>query len=434
MPILPLFGPLMTLAWPFVRRRLERGHEVGLEERLGYYSAEKCATLDGARNFWLHAVSVGEVQAASAFVDAMSIAPRGCDVVLSTVTVTGARNASLLIGRDVSTRFVPSAHVYAPWDVPAIVRRACDAIRPAAYATIETEIWPNILLELRRRGVPRFLLNARVSDRTWKKRGVARSVLGEMYSLFDAIYARSDADAERLTALGADAANVFVAGDFKIDAILKRRDEASAQADALNSLLTGGGERTIFVAGSTHEGEDEILLDAFAEVAGENHQNILAIAPRHPERAAEVAALAADRGFNAVLLSELRQREASGYSNVVVVDEIGVLYGLYGVAASAFIGGSLVPKGGQNILEPASWGIPVLHGPHMDDFAEAAAELDASQAAFEVRTAEDIAAHWRRAAEPSALTEPVDLARIAYFSRNAGAAKRAWRDMGRFLL
>ncbi len=418
----------MTLAWPFVRKRLERGHEVGLGERLGCYSAEKRAALGGNRNLWLHAVSVGEVQAASAFVDAMSIAPRGCDVVLSTVTVTGARNASLLIGGDV---FAPSAHVYAPWDVPAIVRRACDAIRPAAYATIETEIWPNILLELRRRGVPRFLLNARVSDRTWKKRGVGRSVLGEMYRLFDAIYARSDADAERLTTLGANAANVFVAGDFKIDAILKRRDEASSQAEALGALLTGGGERTIFVAGSTHEGEDEMLLDAFAEVEGEN---ILTIAPRHPERAPEVAALAADRGFDAILLSELRQSEASGYSNVVVVDEIGVLYGLYGVAASSFIGGSLVPRGGQNILEPASWGIPVLHGPYMDDFAEATAELDASQAAFEVRTAEDVAAHWRRAAEPVALAEPVDLARIAYFSRNVGAARRAWRDMGRFLL
>ena len=421
----------MTMAWPLVRKRLERGHEIGLEERLGHYSDEKLAALDGGKNFWLHAVSVGEVQAASAFVDAMSIAPRGCDVVLSTVTVTGACNASLLIGREA---FAPAAHVYAPWDVPAIVRRACDAIRPAAYATIETEIWPNILLELRRRDVPRFLLNARVSDRTWKKRGLARSVLGEMYRLFDAIYARSDTDAERLAALGADAANVFVAGDFKIDAILKRRDEASSQADALNTLLTGGGERTVFVAGSTHEGEDEILLDAFAEVAGENRQNILAIAPRHPERAAEAAALAADRGFDAVLLSELRQKDIAGYANVVVVDEIGVLYGLYGVAASAFIGGSLVPKGGQNILEPASWGIPVLHGPHMDDFAEATAELDASDAACEVRTAEEIAEQWRRAAEPSALAEPVDLARIAYFSRNAGAARRAWRDMGRFLL
>ena len=428
MPLLPLFGPLMTLAWPFARKRLARGHEVGLEERLGYYSAEKQAALDGDRNFWLHAVSVGEVQAASAFVDAMSIAPRGCNVVLSTVTVTGARNASLLIGGDA---FAPMAHVYAPWDVPAIVRRACDAICPAAYATIETEIWPNILLELRRRNVPRFLLGARVSDRMWKKRGLARRVLGEMYRLFDAIYARSDADAERLVALGADAANVLVAGDFKIDAILKRRDEASSQADALNTLLTGGGERTVFVAGSTHEGEDEILLDAFSETAGEN---ILAIAPRHPERAVEVAALAADRGFDAVLLSELKRRDVAGYSNVVIVDEIGVLYGLYGVAASAFIGGSLVPKGGQNILEPASWGIPVLHGPHMDDFAEATTELDASLAAFEVRTAGEIAEHWRRATEPSALSEPVDLARIAYFSRNVGAARRAWRYMGRFLL
>ena len=440
MSILPLFGPLMTLAWPLMKGRLARGHEVGLEERMGRYSSDKLAVLrDGgaAGNFWVHAVSVGEVQAASAFIEALAASDWRGETVLSTVTVTGARNAELLMGGRTA------AHIYAPWDVPQFVRAACDAVRPVAYATIETEIWPNILLELQRRKVPRFLLNARLSDRTWRaweRPSPRRAVLREMYALFDAIFARSERDAERLLTMGVDAARVFVPGDFKIDAILQRRDAASALAEALQQTLAGG-ERIpprIVVAGSTHEGEDEVLLEAFAlftspkaeaDDAAAGSAKMLVIAPRHPERAGAVAELAASRGFRTALLSRVRE-EGRLDASVVVVDEIGVLYGLYGVASSVFIGGSLVPKGGQNILEPASWGVRVLHGPHMEDFAEATGELDAAGAAHEVRTAKEIFAHWRAATER---TQPAALARIGYFARNAGAAGRAWREIERFL-
>ncbi|GHV51595.1 3-deoxy-D-manno-octulosonic acid transferase [Synergistales bacterium] len=405
-------------ALPFIRARLHERHAAGLSERQGFYSGEKLAAA-GNGAVWVHAVSVGEVQAASPLIP--KIAAMGRDVLLSTVTETGARMASQLIGDSMA------AHIYAPWDVPSIVRRACDALRPSAYITVETEVWPNLLTELKKRAVPLILANARISDRTFARAAAYRKIFHEIYDLFDIILARDDEDARRLSAMGVSREKLRVTGDMKIDAMIERKRLALPNADATRKRIAPNGE-AIFVAGSTHEGEDEEVLGAFGELLSDYSARAkLVIAPRHPERAQAVMQLA--RRYGA---AEVFSRVGEGTdADIIVVDVIGALFDLYGAAAASFIGGSVVPKGGQNILEPAIWGVPVLHGCHMEDFAAPTESLDRSGAAYLINTREDIAKLWSRTAsnDPSLRRGGAE----DYISRNAGASERAIDILGNIL-
>ncbi|MDR3254195.1 MAG: 3-deoxy-D-manno-octulosonic acid transferase [Synergistaceae bacterium] len=416
------YAAASSVAFPFIKNRLRKTLSTGFDERCGAYRREKLDAIRGAKTFWLHAVSVGEVQAASPIV--AKIGRSGWDgaMILSTVTETGAQSAGESMGDRIA------AHVYAPLDVPRIVRKACEALRPMAYASMEIEVWPNLLSELRLRGVPRCLLNARISDRGWQRVSYMKSAIREAYELFDMILARSDEDARRIAAIGVSAAKIRVTGDSKIDAIIERRETASGELPLLAKRLSLGKE-PVFVAGSTRKGEDEVVLRAFAGLrSGPDTKGArLIIAPRHPEMAAAIAKMASATG-RVSLFSELGEGEAP---EIIVVDVIGALYGLYGLATAVFVGGSLVPSGGQNILEPASWGIPILHGPYMDDFAEPTAELDAFGAAYRVERAEDIEILWRGAAL-GALPDSSAIC-TEYFASRSGAATRAWIYLERYL-
>jgi 3-deoxy-D-manno-octulosonic-acid transferase len=296
---------------------------------------------------------------------------------------------------------------------------------PAVYATVETEVWPNLLAEMKRMEIPTLLINARISDRTMaraSRAGLAKGFLKEAYGLFDAILARSGEDRSRLMELGAAKSKITVTGDTKADALMQRKAIAERGLPRLREkILPDGG--ICFVAGSTHEGEDETVLDAFSRLRGGNdpiNGAKLVVAPRHPERALAVLGKARKIGpaEKAELYSDLNEQNGA---SIIVVDAIGVLFDLYGLATATFVGGSLVPKGGQNILEPAIWGTPVLHGPHMEDFALPAGELDASGASFRVMTAEEMAGMWRRAAK--GLIARPDYT-CGYFASNLGAAAR----------
>lgn len=407
------YALLWNMFFPLIAPCLARGHEAGYEERHGIYDPEKLSRI-GAAPLWIHAVSVGEVQAASPFVRAAS--GDGWEkIVVSTVTETGARTAGLLMGDRLS------AHVYAPWDAPRICHKACDAIAPAAYVTVETEVWPNLLGELRRRGVPRILLNARVSDRAWARARWTGGLLREAYGLYDLILARGEEDARRLALLGLGE-TVVVAGDCKIDAIIERRKTAEKKLPMWRERLALSEGCACFVAGSTHEGEEDVVLEAFSRVLAEGGASAearLLLVPRHPHRGESLLELA-----SRVAPSALLSRSDATPARIVVVDIIGVLYELYGLAAAAFIGGSLVDRGGQNILEPASWGVPIQHGTHMEDFAEPTGELDALGAAGEIKNAGELAASWRRAARGE-LSAGAALGE-RYIADRGGAAGRAW--------
>lgn len=420
--LLSLYKAIGSLARPFVVGRLARGHEIGLDERKGRYCDEKLASLARTRpNVWIHAVSVGEVHAASPIVRAARADGWSGGGVVSTVTATGAQNVARTM-RDLGV-----AHVYAPWDFAPYVEGACRAISPAVYAAIETEIWPALLDALRRRGVPRVLANARVSDRTWAKRARLGALYRAGYSMFDAILARSDEDAERLRSFGVGE-KVKMIGDAKIDAMNAQREAAEREIPSLRRAISPDGA-TIVLAGSTHAGEDEVVLDAFDLLRAHVRGARLVIAPRHPERAASVLSLARER-HTAELSSDIKdENEAKdALADVVVVDAIGVLYALYGVADCAFIGGSIARKGGQNILEPASWGVPIAHGPSMEDFASPTRELDAAGASACVRDARELAAFWRESISRGCVR-----ATTPYFERNAGAAARIWREISSFI-
>lgn len=365
-----LAGAVAAYAPVAAARRLTRGVPLNIRARLG-----RGPRLPGVGpRGWVHAVSVGEAIAAAPLLEGLHRAYPALPLVVTTVTATGARV--------VAERFAGLAtHRYFPLDFPGAVRRTIATIDPAFFIGMETELWPTMLRELAARGVPTMLANGRLSDRSFRRyrlvRGMMRAVLADV----GVLAMRSDEDARRAIALGAIPERVVVAGNLKHDA----PGDAAGVADLWRRLLgLREGER-VWIAGSTHRGEEEMVLEAHAAARGSQAGLTLVLAPRHPERVPEVLALIAARGWQAVRRSALpgaRTPEA-----VIVLDTVGELAQLYSVADAVFIGGSLVPRGGHNVLEPALRRKAVLVGPHTANFREATDLLVAAGAAVVVTSA-----------------------------------------------
>lgn len=399
--------------------KLKNKYTEGYGERKGIQSPEKLAILGGKRPLWIHSVSVGEVQAAVPLIKEARISGYSGPVILSTTTETGKAMAFKL-GAGLF-----DLHIYYPWDKRAFVCAALDTLRPWAFITAETELWPNMLWELEARGIPAFLINGRISDRTWARlnRKIMRGAGAELYGLFTEIFVRDKQDAERLNLTGINESKIRVCGDSKIDALTARREAADVEfwADKLNARWN-----PVFIAGSTHTGEDEIVIEAFAMLKKSVPKAKLIIAPRHPERASSVAALAADK-FRTCLMSEPDKAW-----DIMVVDRIGALFELYGIANAAFVGGSFVDRGGQNILEPALWGVPVQYGPHMEDFAEVSKDFIRLGIADQIENAEKLAEIWIDIAAETDKKERCKAACKRYFAERTGAAHETWADISRY--
>lgn len=329
---------------------------------------------------WVHAVSVGEVQAAWPLIRQAKSGGWLEPVLLSTTTRTGRKMAEDLAGSDADRM------AYYPWDAPWVVRRAMDSVKPSAFITVETEVWPNFIFELEKRKIPAFIANGRFSERSFRKALKNREFWRGVMSVFRLVIVRGEDDASRLLELGLDPSRIVADGDCKVDALLLRREKISL--DSVRKSVHSG-DVPILLAGSTHPGEESVVLDAFREVRERVPGVKLILAPRHPERAPEVGLMA--EAFGRVR----RFSKPEGDWDILVVDEVGDLFGLYGIASSSFVGGSLIPKGGQNILEPAAWGTSIRHGPHMEDFAPHAEEL-AKLGAVTVTNASELANIWIR--------------------------------------
>lgn len=371
-----------TLAAPglrlHLRLRVRRGKED--PERVGERCGEAADRPPG-RLFWLHAASVGETLSAIPVIAAMATA----DPALRFLVTTGTRTAATLLPQrlppELATRV---AHRYAPLDVPAWVARFLDGWRPDAAAFVESELWPNLIGALQRRNIPLALVNARLSPgsaarwRRWAPRLAARLLGG-----FTLVLAQSAADAERLRALGATTATA--PGNLKFAAAPLPADPV-----ALADLRTAIGGRPVWLAASTHPGEETIAAAAHRTLLAPHPELLLVIAPRHPERG---AALAGSLG------SGVAQRAAGALPDrdtaIYLADTMGELGLFYRVAQAALVGGSLVPHGGQNPLEPARLGCAILVGPHTENFAEPVARLLAAGGARRV------------AADPKALAAAV---------------------------
>lgn len=354
------------------RELLDPSQRGRVRQRLGFVTPQSTPGC-----LWVHAVSVGEVQAAAALVRELRRSVPGLEIVLTTVTATGARRAQAIFGSDVR-------HCYLPYDLPGSVRRFLDRIRPRAVIVLETEIWPTLYREIDRRGLPLVMASARISERSVKRYRAVASLLRETLSGNVSIGAQSPADAARFVALGAPAERVRVTGNVKFDL------EIPAAVIAAGREFRGrsAAGRPVWIAGSTHEGEEAAALAAHAVVRSRYPSALLVLVPRHPQRFEAVRSLLDRRGqsyarHGAAMLPADRDE-------VFLVDTVGELQMFYAASDVAFVGGSLVPVGGHSLLEPAVLGLPVISGPWTQNAPEVAGLLAAAGALATARDGDEL--------------------------------------------
>jgi 3-deoxy-D-manno-octulosonic-acid transferase len=365
-----LGGPLLGLE---LRRRLRRGKEdpARLPERFGVPGLPRPeGTL-----VWVHAASVGESLSVLPLIDALLERWRGLEILLTSGTVSSARILAARLPQRVLHQFVPL-------DRAAAWRRFLGHWRPSLALLVESELWPNLILEARGRGVPLALVNARLSARSFRRWRRAPASARKLLASFDLCLAQSEGDGERLAALGAR--EVRAVGNLK-----RAAPPLPADPQALAALAAAVGERPVWLAASVHPGEDEAVLAAHRRIAADVPGLLTIVAPRHPERG---DALATRIEAQRLLLARRSRGELpSAVTAVYLADTLGELGLLYRQARLAFIGGSLIPHGGQNPLEAARLGCPPLLGPHMDNFREIADALLAADAALAVPDGEALA-------------------------------------------
>ena len=377
-----LYTLVMHLLLPVALLRLllrgtkEPGGIRRVPERLGF--TPKAAR--GRGPIWIHGASVGETQGARALVAALARRFPGCPLLVTTVTATGARHAQQVFAGQAN-------HLYLPYDLPWAAQAFLSAVQPRLLIVMETEIWPNLLRVCQSRGVPAALVNGRVSDRSYRGYAFFRGFMAEALGRFSFIAAQSAEDARRFRALGAPPEKVSVMGNLKFD--LPPPAGPAAAADIRERVLAAA-ERPVWIAASTHAGEEALVLEALGQLQDQGTDCLLVLAPRRPERFDKVFALCQSRGF-AVARRAKAPRAAPG-AKVYLLDTIGDLESFYGAADLAFVGGSLIPHGGHNMLEAARWGLPIITGPHTSNFREVVQLLKEAGALAVVSDGKELAA------------------------------------------
>ncbi|TWJ19281.1 3-deoxy-D-manno-octulosonic acid transferase [Geobacter argillaceus] len=361
-----LYNILLWLALPFILayhlyRSVSRGRPAAFGERFGFVDNAITAPVAGRSPIWVHAVSVGETIAAKPLLKGLKERWPNRPLILSNMTETGRAIGQGIRDVDLALHF--------PFDYPFAVRSLLSRVRPALIVIVETEIWPNFVRIARERGIPVVMVNGRISDRSYSRYLRLRRFFGPILAHFSALCMQSAEDGRRIAAIGADPARVFVAGNLKYDiaVIVPTPDERLA----IRTAYRLPPEALVVTAGSTHPGEEVLVIAAFRALLAAGLPVVLVLVPRHPERADEVAGLLekADRAYvRRSGLGAATPLIAPG--RVLLVDTIGELMRLYAVSDLVFVGGSLVPVGGHNLLEPASLGVPVVFGPYMENFRE----------------------------------------------------------------
>lgn len=366
-------GALLGLS-PLVWRRVWRERLPGRSrrERLGCIPTTPENLTDSERPLWLHCASVGEVLAAKPLIEALRQAYPRRPLIITTMTATGAERALALASADAAIH-----HYFVPLDFPGAARRFVARLNPTLAIFFETELWPNLLTACERRGVPVAVVNGRLSERAFVGYRKIRWLMNDALSQVDWLGAKSEEDAERFRWLGMAAGKTQVTGSLKFD--IDADDKAFKVSKRLLSSLAG---RPVWVAGSTHPGEDERLLGAHRRLRETLSDALLILVPRHPQRFEAAAALCRAEGFT--LGRRSRGETPDAGTAVYLGDTMGELQALYGVGQLAFVGGSLVPVGGHNLLEPAAFGVPVISGPHLANFSDVAEVMREADALVEV--------------------------------------------------
>lgn len=363
------------------------------------------------RPLWVHAVSVGEVGVAATLIREL---PERIPLLITTVTPTGQRRARELFGSR-------AAVTYLPFDLRFAVDRFLNRFQPRALLLSEGDYWPLVLSRARSMGIPARVFNGRVSDRGFGRMRRLRRLLGATLGRIEHFAVQTDADSERLVELGVPAMQISVTGNLKYETV---RPDGHPELERRLSDLANG--RPILLAGSTMAGEEEQVLAAFTSLAG-GDRALLVLAPRHPERWPEVVRIVRRSSLDFVSRSALPE---SGRPAVVLLDSLGELAGLYRIAFSAFVGGTLVPTGGHNPLEPARFAVPVVVGPSMENFRQIAEEFDRTRAWERARDAAGLGQIWSRwIDDPEAAHRTGDRG-AALIEVNRGALERTLQSLG----
>jgi 3-deoxy-D-manno-octulosonic-acid transferase len=412
---LALLGALLAGAPVWLWRiATTQKYREGLAQRLGRVPST-LRTANTPPAIWLHAVSVGEVLAVSRLVQELSSAFPGHRILISTTTRTGQALARERCGSD--------RVFYCPLDLLWAVRRYLNALQPRMLILAETEFWPNLLNSCFRRGIPVVVVNARISDRSWPRYQMLRRLWRPILGQLARVLAQSTTDAERLIAIGCHPDRVTVAGNLKFDV------RAAAETEATRLLKDRAAGNRFILAGSTLEGEEAALLDVWHRMLQSDPRLALVLAPRHPERFGAVANLVERSGVIFIRRSTWKSQPESAIApiqpgQIVLLDTIGELASLYSIAAIAFVGGSLVPAGGHNPLEPAQFGVPIVMGPHYANFRAITDDLRA-QDAIRIATKEELCDSLSNLLRDPAAASAMGARARRVFEEQAGATSRS---------
>lgn len=417
-----LYSLLLQLALPLILLRLawRAWRAPAYRRRIGERFALHLPALRPG-GIWVHAVSVGESIAAAPLIRALQACHPQLPITVTCMTPTGSERIRALFGDRVQ-------HCYLPYDLPWAASRFLDRLQPRLAVIMETELWPNHVHQCTRRGIPVALANGRLSARSARGYGRFPGLAGPMLAGLNWLAVQSAAEAERFRALGARPETVTVTGSIKFDLTLD--PELPARAAALRARW-GAADRPVWIAASTHAGEDEIVLAAHRQLLARFPAALLILVPRHPERFDAVFELCRRQGLAAVRRSG---GAAVGARDAVLLgDSMGELQFLYALADCAFVGGSLVPNGGHNLLEPVALGKPVLSGPHLFNFIEIAARLREAGALREAGDAAALATEVARLWADPACAGDMGRAGLAVLQANRGALERLLAGLERLL-
>lgn len=419
-----LYTALFYLGLPLVAIRLwlRSRKAPAYAKRIGERFSYGMPTLQSG-GIWVHAVSVGESIAAAPMIRALLQRYPQLPITVTCMTPTGSERIHAMFANEPRIQ-----HCYLPYDLPCAAARFLDCVQPKLAVIMETELWPNHIHQCAKRGIPVALANGRLSERSAKGYGRFSKLTAPMLAEMSLFAVQTEAEAQRFRDLGARPETVEVTGSIKFDLtidpqLLQRAAELRGQWQAL--------ERPVWIAASTHEGEDEVVLNAHRRLLANHPDALLILVPRHPERFNSVFELCQREGFATVRRSTGASVDAQ--TSVLLGDTMGELLFLYALADSAFVGGSLVPNGGHNLLEPAALAKPVISGPHLFNFLDIAAQLRSAGALAEVDDAEGLATEVQRLFELPRDAQRMADAGLSVMRRNQGALQRLLDGLGRLI-
>jgi 3-deoxy-D-manno-octulosonic-acid transferase len=404
-------------------RSISRGRPPALAERFGYIPGEELSRLRNRPVIWLHAVSVGESIAARPLLKALRGRYPDHAILVSNTTETGRGTASSFPEKDLC--------IYFPFDFLPAVRRTLDSINPELVIIMETEIWPNFTREAVSRNIPVILANGRISDRSFARYLKFSWFFRHALRLFSQLCMQTETDCERIIAIGAPSERTEKTGNLKYDVPFGQvtQDEKrhlKEQYSIPDGLL-------VLMAGSTHDAEEQYVIDTYRKLLPVLDGLFLVLVPRHPERAAEVASLLQRSGISFRRRTSLTGLEEFQRGEVLLVDTVGEMMNLYAISDVAFVGGSLAPSGGHNLLEPASLGVPSVFGPHMNNFREIAELVLQYGAGVQVDSPEGLSEACRTLISSAELRRVLGLNGLKLMRDNGGATERHLEIIGRYL-